>query len=333
MFMIGLTGLKPIVGNVVQDSLADHAGLELDQEIIAVESRKTSTWAMVIDSFIDKIVDGQQVHITVREKTGLQQELVINLSSLSIDDLAESGLLEKLGMEPKKIKVPAIIGSVQKGLPAALAGLSKGDHIIAADGKPISDWLDWVKYIQAHPEQEMTVELIRNDLVKKISLIPQKNINDDGQVIGYIGAANKPPIELFGRETYSFFPALIKAVERTWDMSWLTLRVLGKLITGQASYKNLSGPISIAKFAGDSAESGVATFLWFLGIVSVSLGVLNLLPIPILDGGHLMYYLIEFVKGSPVSEAAQIIGQQIGFALLLCLMILVFYNDIVRLMG
>ena len=123
------------------------------------------------------------------------------------------------------------------------------------------------------------------------------------------------------------------AMQRTWDMSWLTLKVLGKIIIGQASYKNLSGPISIAQYAGDSAQSGIAAFLWFLGIVSVSLGVLNLLPVPLLDGGHLMYYLVEWVKGSPVSESIQLIGQQIGIALLLCLMILVFYNDIMRIVG
>ncbi len=116
-------------------------------------------------------------------------------------------------------------------------------------------------------------------------------------------------------------------------MSWLTLRVLGKIVTGQASYKNLSGPISIAQYAGDSAQSGVAAFLWFLGIVSVSLGVLNLLPIPLLDGGHLMYYIMELLKGSPVSDSIQVVGQQIGIALLLCLMMLVFYNDIMRLIG
>ncbi len=138
---------------------------------------------------------------------------------------------------------------------------------------------------------------------------------------------------MFARESYSLIPAFLKALERTWDMSWLTLRVLGKMLTGQASYKNLSGPISIAQYAGDSARSGLAAFLWFLGIVSVSLGVLNLLPIPLLDGGHLMYYFIEMFKGSPVSESFQIIGQQIGIALLLCLMVLVFYNDIARLLG
>ena len=123
------------------------------------------------------------------------------------------------------------------------------------------------------------------------------------------------------------------AIKKTWDMSWLTLRVLGKIVTGQASYKNLSGPISIAQYAGDSAQSGVAAFLWFLGIVSVSLGVLNLLPIPLLDGGHLMFYIVELIKGSPVPDSVQVVGQQIGLTLLLCLMILVFYNDIVRLIG
>jgi len=147
------------------------------------------------------------------------------------------------------------------------------------------------------------------------------------------GAGNQLGQSLLARESYTFIPALARALARTGDMSWLTLQMLGKILTGEASYRNLSGPVSIAQYAGESAQNGIAAFLWFLGIVSVSLGVLNLLPIPLLDGGHLMYYLIELVRGSPVPEAVQAIGQQIGLALLLGLMVLVFYNDLSRLMG
>ena len=180
------------------------------------------------------------------------------------------------------------------------------------------------------------MEVKRENGYLTLELTPNEKTRDDGSVIGFIGAANQPlrsAEAIFAKESYTIGPALLKGIEKTWDMSWLTLRVLGKMVTGQASVKNLSGPISIAQYAGDSAKGGVAAFLWFLGIVSVSLGILNLLPVPILDGGHLLYYAVEFIKGSEVSESIQIIGQQIGFTLLLGLMILVFYNDIARLIG
>lgn len=333
MFMIGLPGLKPIIGEVIPGSIASKAGLMSDQEIIAIESKKTATWGMVVDTLINKIVSGEEVSITVRDNFGNERTTIINLNNLSIDDLAEDGLLTKLGVELKKIEVPAIIGSIQFGKAAERAGLEVGDNIIAVNGKTISNWLEWVQYIQDHPEQKLAVEILRNDEPITLELIPAKKDLAEGKIIGYIGAGNQPPLYLFGKESYSLVPAFYMAIKKTWDMSWLTLRVLGKIVTGQASYKNLSGPISIAQYAGDSAQSGVAAFLWFLGIVSVSLGVLNLLPIPLLDGGHLMFYIVEFIKGSPVPDSVQVVGQQIGLTLLLCLMILVFYNDIVRLIG
>ena len=332
MFMIGLTGLRPIVGDVQNGSIAHQAGLEEGVEIIAVDSRETNTWAMVVDAFINRIVDGSKVDITIRDGS-VVKILTVNLKEVSIDDLAEQGLLNKLGIKPKRFKGPAIGGDVHSGLPADMAGLIAGDLIISANGDPIDDWMQWVKYVQAHPDLKITIEIERQPKYLNLELTPAKKVKDDGHVIGFIGAANQPVEMILGKESYTFVPAFFRAVEKTWDMSWLTLRMLGKMITGQASVKNLSGPISIAQYAGDSAQGGVAAFLWFLGIVSVSLGVLNLLPIPLLDGGHLLYYIVEFFKGSVVSESTQIIGQQVGFTLLLGLMVLVFYNDIVRLMG
>jgi regulator of sigma E protease len=333
MYMIGLTGLKPIVGEVRPDSIADAAGLESGHEIIAIDSRKTATWTMVADSLIDDVIDGGDVEMTIRDTYANEYSLQVDLRGVSIDDLAEQGILERLGVTPEQVQLPAVIGEVQSGLAADKAGLKAGDRIMAVDGRQISDWLGWVTTIQARPGQELSVEVMRGEEYLVLTLRPEHRTTDEGRIIGYIGAASKPPASLFARESYALVPAFVKAVERTWDMSWLTLRMLAKMITGEASYRNLSGPISIAQYAGDSAENGLAAFLWFLGIVSVSLGVLNLLPVPLLDGGHLMYYLIEIVKGRPVSEAAQVIGQQIGLTMLLGLMVLVFYNDIMRLIG
>lgn len=335
MFMIGLTGLKPIVGEVEKDSIAYMAGLNEGVEIIAVDSRETKTWTMVVDGFVSSIIDAGKVDIKVRD-VAVVKVLTLDFEGLSIDDLAEQGLLNKIGITPKKFKVPAIIGDVHSALPAERAGMIAGDLIVSANSEEIEDWAHWVKYVQAHPKQKISIEIKRSDEHLIIELTPDEKIMDDGSIIGFIGAANQPVKaleEMFAKESYSFIPAFIRGVERTWNMSWLTLRILGKMITGQASVKNLSGPISIAQYAGDSAQNGLASFLWFLGIVSVSLGVLNLLPVPLLDGGHLLYYVVELIKGSEVSESIQIIGQQVGFTLLLGLMILVFYNDIARLMG
>ena len=333
MYMVGLTGIRPIVGAVEPATIASIAGIRVDDEIVAVDDRKTSTWTMVVDALVTDVIEGGAVRFTLQDSHAYQREVYVDIHTISIDDLAESGLLERLGITPKQFIVPAVVGDIQPGLAADKAGIKPGDKIISVNGGPVTNWMEWVDFIRANPEQKLSVVIKRNNETVNITLRPGKKVIDNGEIIGFIGAANQPQERLYAEESYSLVPAFGKALIRTWDMSWLTLQMLGKLITGQASYKNLSGPISIAQYAGDSAKNGVSAFLWFLAIVSISLGVLNLLPVPLLDGGHLMYYLVEFVKGKPVSEATQVIGQQIGLVLLLGLMILVFYNDIMRILG
>ena len=333
MYMVGLSGIRPIVGAVEPTSVASVAGIRVDDEIVAVDDRKTNTWTMVVDALVNDVIDGGHTRFTVQDANASRREVFVDISSISIDDLAESGLLERLGITPKQFIVPPVVGEIQPGHAAEKAGIKPGDRIISVNDKPVSNWMEWVDMVRANPEQEIAVAIKRNNETISVSLRPDKKVTDSGEIIGFIGAANQPQEMLLAEESYSAIPALGKALGRTWDMSWLTIRMLGKLVTGQASYKNLSGPISIAQYAGDSAKNGVSAFLWFLAIVSISLGVLNLLPVPVLDGGHLMYYLVEFVKGNPVSEATQAIGQQIGLVLLLGLMILVFYNDIMRILG
>ena len=333
MYMIGLSGLQPVIGKVEAGSIAATAGLQVGDNIVSVDEDRTVTWTMVIDQLVDKILDGKPVPIVVKNSQGTERSTYLDLSTISIDDLATTDLIKEIGIIPRQFIVPAIIGEVQSGLPAEKAGLKSGDRVITVDGKPLDDWLSWVKYIRARPSQSMQIEIERNGSRQTLTLVPEKKSLDNGEVIGFIGASNQPQHMLQATESYGPVTALTKSIRRTGDVSMVTLRLLGKILTGQASYKNLSGPISIAQIAGDSAQNGLAAFLWFLGVVSISLGVLNLLPVPLLDGGHLMYYLVESIKGSPVSESIQIIGQQVGIVLLLGLMIMVFYNDITRVLG
>ena len=209
--------------------------------------------------------------------------------------------------------------------------------MVAADGTAIENWNAWVEYVRTRPGKPIRVEVVRNGENLVLDLTPDA-IQDDGKKVGRIGAYVRVPDDdrhatMRVVVRYGPLEAFPAAVGKTWEMSVLTLRTLWKMITGAASVENLSGPISIAQYAGQSAVIGLAAFLGFLAIVSVSLGVLNLLPIPILDGGHLLYYLVELVKGSPVSETAQLVGQRVGIVILLMLMTLAFYNDLTRLFG
>lgn len=337
MFMVGITGLKPVVGEIDSASMVERAGFRPGDEIIRVDDRETPIWSAVMDIIVARVVDEAQVKFTLRGQDGIEREAIVDVSQVSVDDMAGGNLLRTLGLYPKRPVVPAVIGELVQGKPAEQAGLLAGDKIIAVNGAPVKDWMQWVDIIRANPQQPIDVELLRHQQQLSIVIVPESVLTDEGETIGRIGAAVDDGYtkdkSLVAIQSYSLITAFSRAVTKTAEMSVLTLRILAKIITGKASMKNLSGPISIAQYAGQTAGLGVVAFLGFLAIVSVSLGVLNLLPIPLLDGGHLMYYLIELLKGSPVSEATQVIGQQIGLAMLLGLMGIAFYNDILRLMA
>lgn len=336
IYMIGVDGLKPIVGEVTPASISAEAGLQQGQEIIAVDNVKTPTWTAVIDRLVNHTVSADQVSLDVIDKTGGVQTITLDMSRISIDEMAEGNLLQALGMNVVKLTLEPVIGEIISGGAAEVAGMQVMDKVVAVDGKPVGSWTAWVEIIRANPGQSLNVELIRNDITQFVTLVPSVN-NVNGADVGHIGAVAYKPEgyfeDFFRLESYAVPTSLVKAVEKTWDMSLLTLRVLGKMLMGEASVKNLSGPISIAQYAGQTADIGLIAFLGFMAIVSVSLGVLNLLPVPLLDGGHLVYYVIEFIIGKPVSESIQVWGQQMGLVLLLSLMSLAFYNDIVRLLG
>jgi regulator of sigma E protease len=337
IYMIGIEGLKPLIESVEEHSIAEAAGFRAGQEIRKVDDIRTPTWFSVIDVTVNKVVDANDVVFTVSENSENEIDLVLDMSEVSIDDMAGGRLLNTIGWVPIRPRLPAIIGDIIAGSAADHAGLEIGDKIIAANGQTVTSWEVLVNIIRSHPDEAFEVELIRAGEQYTLALRPAPITDKNGETIGRIGAAVDQQPDVFkayvAKESYYPHTALIKAVGKTWDVSLLTLRILGKMILGEASVKNLSGPISIARYAGNSADIGLVAFLGFLSIVSISLGVLNLLPVPLLDGGHLMYYLIEFVKGSPVSESVQLVGQQVGIFLLFGLMGLAFYNDIIRLIG
>ena len=284
-------------------------------------------------ALLDASLDGHRsVPLTVRDPQQVERQLQASFES-SDELLQKGGVLENFGLTPWQ--PPAVIDRLVEDGAGVNAGLQPGDRIVQADAAAINSWSEWVEYVRARPGQMIEVRVLRAGRQHVLDLTPD-SVSDGGQTIGRIGAYVRLPDDE-QRATmrvvvrYGPLQAMAEALGKTWDVTTLTLRTLWKMISGGASVENLSGPISIAQYAGQSASIGLAAFLGFLGIVSISLGVLNLLPIPILDGGHLLYYLIELVKGSPVSEAAQLVGQKIGIALLMALMTLAFYNDLIRL--
>jgi regulator of sigma E protease len=335
IFVTGDVGTRALVGEVAPQSIAAEAGFAEGDELKAVGDRPTPTWESAVFALMAEVLDGQDLSVRVRDQNGLLLERVLEGDALAkLPDDPE--ILANLGLSPARPALPAVIGELMPGEPAAAAGLRKGDRVLGVNGEEISSWEDLVAAVQEHPGMAMNLEVERDVGILELEVVPRVAQVGDREV-GRIGAAADVPQDLFDRYRAEVqlgpLAAVGAAIGKTVDMSVLMLRVMGRMIIGKASVEDLSGPISIAETAGKTASYGLDYFLKFLAVVSISLGVLNLLPIPILDGGHLLFFAIEALKGSPLSEHAQLQGQRIGLALLAALMTLAFYVDISRLLG
>lgn len=332
LFMQGTMGMKPLLGEIPIDSPAAQAGMQSGQLIQKVADTASPTWQDVRWILLQASLETDVIAVETLSPSGNAQLHQLSLNSIGRDDY-ENDFLDKLGLKPYQPAIPVIIGDMLKSGPAERAGLQSGDEVLAVNGEAMEDWEQFVNIIRRHPGQQLQLQILRQGQTREITVTPELH-RQDGEEIGRIGAMNLMDDsvleEVLVEVRHGPIESLTMAGIKTWETSIFSLKMLGSMITGDVSWKGISGPVTIASYAGQSAHIGWKAFVGFLALISISLGVLNLLPVPVLDGGHLMYYMVEIFKGSPVSEAVMEIGQRVGLFLLGLLMILAFYNDINR---
>ena len=357
MYLVGKQDFMPVVGQV--DGIAAEAGVQAGDRLLSIDGVRVDTWTHAALQLITAGVDRRAVAVQVADADGATRALELDLARLAAD-VREPQMLFASGMVPRHLTRPAVIGQVPEDLPAARAGLRPGDRIIAVDGHPVQSWNQVPVLIQQqaaahnHPDADTDTDadvpgLDANSVAReanagivftvqregrqlRIPVQPAPVSDGQGGQLYQVGIAVDPALyEYDALLRYGPVQAMAAAGRETWTMTSATVGMLWRMVAGRASVENLSGPISISRYANASARSGVGHFLWFLGVISLSLCIINLLPIPVLDGGHLLDYLIELGKGAPGSEAAMAVGQYIGLVLLAGLMGLAFYNDIARL--
>lgn len=330
MYLVGLDTVKPVVKTVEPDSIAASAGVANGDEIIKIGSRATPDWEAVNFELVSNI-GAESVLITVKKSSGEEKELTFTLSSWNFDPDSESPL-SSLGLTPFRPDPTLDVGFVGEGSAAQQAGILPGDTLIALNGNKLSSWDGLVEVIVDNPGERIALDIERDGQRQTVHATIARRDTPQGQS-GYLGVSPTfepwPEGYVFTHQ-YGIIEAIGKALDKTWRLMTLSVEMIGKLVTGDVSVKNLSGPISIAQGAGTSAGYGLAYFLSFLALISVNLGIINLLPLPMLDGGHLMFFTIEWVTGKPVPEAVQEWGYRIGGVLLFTIMGIAIFNDIAR---
>jgi len=331
--MVGTEIIKPVVGQVRKDSPAAIAGLQRGDLILKVGERNVADTEELQIALIRQFTDDGVLPLSVR-RDGRERSLTLRVTE-DKRALTEPGkLLPGLGFDLATWNAPVLIQTVPEGSAGARAGLRAGDRVLAVDGQPVANSLEFVALVSAAPGRDISIEVKRGAEASRI-VAGVPGVVDQGRIIGRLGislseGARVWPPGLVEIHRSGPLDGLLVGVQKTWEMSALTVQMMWRMLTGQVSAKNISGVVSIAEFAGISAYLGVTAYMAFLAIISVSLGVLNLMPVPLLDGGQVVYQAVEAIKGSPISERTQLFGQQIGIALLVVLMSLAFYNDIAR---
>ena len=330
--VVGVTHVAPIVGQITDESVAERVGLQEGMEIHAVDGHRVSSWRDVNMRILERTGEHGVISMEVSED-GARGTVSGELSGWGLSDDTPNPLAE-FGITPWRPAVPPVLGQISDGGRAQAAGLQPGDRIVAVDGEPISSWFELVEFIRNAPEQTLQVTIERNGEEQSVSVTPEAKTQESGESIGFVGAGVEAiswPEEVLRDVSYGPFAAVPVALSETWADTRLTLVAIKKMVTGLLSPTNLSGPITIARVAEASVSSGFEDFVRFLAYLSVSLGILNLLPVPVLDGGHIVYYTIEALRGKPLSEQAQAFGLRIGMAMILTLMVFALYNDLMRL--
>ncbi len=331
LFLHGLPALKPMIGEPLAGTSAARAGLVAGDEIRSVNGKDTPSFQDLRLNLLRVSVAGESITL------GLTDGRRVQLDAQPVDtENLERDTLLPLGIVRYDPEIEPVIGKVLPGGAAARAGFQAGDRLISANGQAVKNWQGWVRLIRQHPAKPIRIEYVRQGQRSELTVLPDA-ADEAGLTVGKIGAGpqvDESTLALLMTEVqYGPLEALGQGAVKTWDMSLFTLEMMGRMVVGQVSWKNLSGPLTIADYAGQSAALGWISFVGFLALVSVSLGVLNLLPIPLLDGGHLMYYVAEVFTGRPVSERTMEIGSRIGMTLLLLLMSFALFNDLQRLIG
>jgi regulator of sigma E protease len=337
LFMVGIGGLKPVVGEVTADSPAAIAGLERGDQIISIAGQKITIWEQIPLRLIEVLLDSGEIPVGVIDGDGVQRDLSIDVRGRESELTDPALLMSGLGFNRWFPTIPPLLDEISAGGAAERAGLRSGDLILSAEGQFFDEWRAWVDFVRARPGEMINLQLERDGQRVGLQMTIGRSDGEQGE-IGRIGASVRvPPGDLYQDmrtvERYPFFTAFVRGAQKTWDTSVLTIRLLGRMVVGQISAQNIAGPISIAAYAGAAASLGLDEFLGLLAILSISLGIINLLPIPLLDGGQMVYVAAEGIRGKPLPQRVQLLGQQIGIAMLIMIMGLAFYNDINRWLG